>query len=132
MLQKGSKLYSIVTGSCPRCHSENMYENSNPYNLAKVLKMHEKCSNCDLKYQIEPSFFYGAMYVSYAINVALGVAAFVTSFVIFKASIINAFISIICTLVFLYPVVLRISRNLYINMFVSYDKTLTKKQKTSL
>jgi hypothetical protein len=38
--------------------------------------MHEKCSHCGLIYQIEPSFFYGAMYVSYGLNVATGIVAF--------------------------------------------------------
>ena len=27
--------------------------------------------NCDLKYMIEPSFFYGAMYVSYGLTVGI-------------------------------------------------------------
>ena len=39
--------------------------------------MNDYCSSCGLKYKIEPSFFYGAMYVSYGLTVAIGVAAFV-------------------------------------------------------
>ena len=79
MLKKGSKLNSILTGSCPRCQNESMYLDKNPLHFSKLLKMKEKCSHCSLKYLIEPSFFYGAMYVSYGLNVALGVAAFITS-----------------------------------------------------
>jgi hypothetical protein len=30
MLKKGNKLYSILTGSCPKCHEESMYMNKNP------------------------------------------------------------------------------------------------------
>jgi hypothetical protein len=48
--------------------------------------MHDNCSHCGLKYQIEPSFFYGAMYVSYGLNVA-GIAAFIISFIIFGYSL---------------------------------------------
>ncbi len=77
MLKKGSKLNSILTGTCPKCQNESMYKDPNPLHLSKVLDMHENCSHCGLKYQLEPSFFYGAMYVSYALNVALGVAVFV-------------------------------------------------------
>ena len=80
MFKKGSKLYSILTGSCPKCHQESMYSNKNPYHLSEVLHINEKCSHCKTKYRIEPSFFYGAMYVSYAVNVALGVATFVCVF----------------------------------------------------
>ncbi|KRB56394.1 DUF983 domain-containing protein [Flavobacterium sp. Root186] len=121
MLKKGSKLNSILTGSCPKCQKESMYSDKNPLHLTKVLKMNDNCSHCGLKYQIEPSFFYGAMYVSYGLNVAVGIAAFIISFVFFGASIGESFIAIVITLIVLFPFVLRLSRNLYINMFISYD-----------
>lgn len=121
MFKKGSKLNSILTGSCPKCQKESMYSDRNPLHLTKVLKMNENCSHCGLKYQIEPSFFYGAMYVSYALNVAVGIAAFIVSFVFFGVSIEQSFIAIVITLILLFPFILRLSRNLYINMFISYD-----------
>src|SRR6218665_1665033 len=105
MLKKGSKLNSILTGSCPKCQNESMYEDKNPLHLSKVLKMNENCSHCGFKYQIEPSFFYGAMYVSYGLNVAVGIAAFIISFVFFGANIEQSFIAIIVTLVVLFPFV---------------------------
>lgn len=128
MLKKGSKLNSILTGSCPKCQNESMYSDKNPLHLTKVLKMNEKCSHCGLKYQIEPSFFYGAMYVSYGLNVAVGIAAFIVSFVFFKSTIEESFLAIIITLILLFPFVLRLSRNIYINMFVSYDPKTQQQQ----
>jgi uncharacterized protein (DUF983 family) len=127
MLKKGSKLNSILTGSCPKCQNESMYSDKNPLHLTKVLKMNENCSHCGLKYQIEPSFFYGAMYVSYGLNVAVGIAAFIVSFVFLKTSIEESFIAIVIALIVLFPFVLRLSRNLYINMFVSYDPKTGRK-----
>jgi uncharacterized protein (DUF983 family) len=120
MLKKGSKLYSILTGTCPKCQNESMYLDKNPLHISKVLKMHENCSHCGLKYQIEPSFFYGAMYVSYGLNVAVGIAAFIISYVIFKSNLKTAFVAIIASLIISFPLILRLSRNIYINMFVSY------------
>ncbi len=127
MLKKGSKLNSILTGSCPKCQNESMYSDKNPLHLTKVLKMNENCSHCGLKYQIEPSFFYGAMYVSYGLNVAVGIAAFIVSFVFFGCTIEQSFIAIVITLIVLFPFVLRLSRNLYINMFISYDQKASQK-----
>ena len=98
MLKKGSKLYSILTGTCPKCQKESMYLDPNPLHLSKILKMHENCSHCGLKYQIEPAFFYGAMYVSYGLNVAIGIAAFIISYVLFSSSLKVAFIAIIVSL----------------------------------
>ena len=126
MLKKGSKLNSILTGSCPKCQKESMYSDKNPLHLTKVLKMNDHCSHCGLKYQIEPSFFYGAMYVSYGLNVAIGIAAFIISYLLFKTDILTSFIIIIIALILSFPIVLRWSRNIYINMFVSYDPNTKK------
>ena len=126
MLKKGSKLNSILTGSCPRCQNESMYLDKNPLHFSKLIKMNEKCSHCGLRYEIEPSFFYGAMYVSYGLNVALSIAVFIASYLIFESSIKVAFIAIVVANVVLFPFVLRWSRNIYINMFVSFDKKYKK------
>ncbi|NRD19500.1 DUF983 domain-containing protein [Winogradskyella eckloniae] len=122
MIRKGMKLYSILFGACPKCHQESMYVNKNPYVLSDIIKMNDTCSHCKTKYQIEPSFFYGSMYVSYAVAVAFAVTAFVISYSIFSTSIITAFIAIIVTLVVLMPIIMRLSRNIWINFFISYDK----------
>ena len=126
MLKKGSKLYSILTGTCPKCMNESMYVDKNLLHIGSILKMNEKCSHCGLKYQIEPSFFYGAMYVSYGLNVAIGIATFIISYLFFKTDILTSFIIIIISLILSFPIVLRWSRNIYINMFVSYDPKTKK------
>ncbi len=123
---KGSKLYSIFTGTCPVCQSESMYESSNPYNLSKATSMNERCSNCGTKYKIEPSFFYGAMYVSYGLGVAIAVATFIISFYFFSLEKLTSFFVILGTLVVLMPINLRLSRNIWINFFMSYDKEKAK------
>jgi uncharacterized protein (DUF983 family) len=121
MFKKGTKLYSIFGSKCPKCHGESMYKNPNPFNIARVYDMPERCSKCGTKYKIEPSFFYGAMYVSYALGVAIAVAAFITSRFIIGTSMITAFLSIIGSIVLLMPVNMRLARNIWINFFISYD-----------
>ena len=49
MLKKGSKLNSILTGSCPKCQNESMYLNKNRLHLTNILKMNKKFSHCDFK-----------------------------------------------------------------------------------
>lgn len=119
---KGSKSYSILTGTCPVCQEESMYKDSNPYRLQNILKMHERCSQCGTKYKMEPSFFFGAMYVSYALGVAVSVAAFIISYVFFGGGLMTTFLAITASLVILMPVILRLSRNIWINMFLSYKE----------
>jgi uncharacterized protein (DUF983 family) len=127
MLKKGSKLNSILTGSCPRCQEESMYVDKNPYNLKNMYKMHEHCSHCGLHYQLEPSFFYGSMYVNYGLTVIVGIAAFLVSKIVLGLELTQSFISIIVALVVLMPINSRLARNIYINMFVSYDKNAANK-----
>ncbi|MGC4040355.1 MAG: DUF983 domain-containing protein [Flavobacterium sp.] len=131
MLKKGTKINSILTGTCPKCQEERMYVDRNPYNLSKLFTMHEHCSHCGLQYQIEPSFFYGAMYVNYGLTVALGVAVFIITKVFMGLGITESFVSIILALLVLMPINLRLSRNIYINMFVSYDKKAVKNKKAA-
>lgn len=129
---KGTKLYSILTGSCPVCHNESMYVSKNPYNFSKVISMHERCSNCNTKYQMEPSFFYGAMYVSYGVGVALGVGAFLIAHYIFQLNLMGSFLFIIGTVLGLFPFILRLSRNIWINLFLSFDKTKSQVNTTQI
>lgn len=128
MLKKGNKLYSILTGSCPKCHEESMYTNKNPYAITQLFNMHERCSNCGTKYKIEPSFFYGSMYVSYGVGVAFAVAAFVIAFLFLGASLVNTFIAIVLTLVVFMPVIIRLSRNIWINFFIKYEPPMVRSQ----
>jgi uncharacterized protein (DUF983 family) len=128
MLKKGSKLYSILTGTCPKCHQESMYIVKNSYILTKVFDMNEKCSHCDTKYKIEPSFFFGAMFVSYGVSVLIGIIAFLVSHFIFKTNLKTSFVSIVISLIALMPIIMRISRNIWINIFIHYDKNFKIKK----
>ena len=86
------------------------------------MKMHEHCRNCGFKYKVEPNFFFGAMYVSYGIAVLCGVLIFVLSHFMFKAGLVSSFKAILIGLILLMPVITRLARNIYINLFVNYNK----------
>jgi len=119
---KGTKIYSILTGNCPVCHMESMYKNSNPYKIEETLKMNERCNYCNTKYKIEPSFFYGAMYVSYGVGIGFAVVAFAIAYYVAKLSLLASFFCIVGTLVVFLPIILRLSRNIWINIFMHYGK----------
>ncbi|MBU2525652.1 MAG: DUF983 domain-containing protein [Bacteroidetes bacterium] len=120
MLKKGTKLNSILTGTCPRCQNESMYLEKNPYKVSAIFKMHERCGSCGLIYKIEPSFFFGAMYVSYALGVAVATAFFILSYLIAGFNLLETFLVIIVGLFLILPLLMRYSRNIWINFFVDY------------
>lgn len=131
MFKKGTKAYSIFKNKCPKCHEGHFFEDDNPLHLKKVLKMHERCPNCNFKYQIEPSFFYGAMYVSYGLSVAMSVATFVILYML-KLNFVQIFIGIIVSLILFTPFALRLARLIYINLFVGYDPDYKDEHTTTL
>ena len=122
MVKKGTKLFSIVYGKCPKCHEGDFFKYGFTFNPSKITKLHENCSNCGLKYMMEPSFFYGAMYVNYGITVAISVLVFLIAKLGFDLTLLSSFLTVLAALVLLAPINLRLSRILWINLFVSYKK----------
>ena len=119
MWKKGTKIYSVLHNKCPRCQEGDFFVKSAGFRFKDNLKMHQKCSHCGLKYMLEPSFFYGAMYVSYGITVAMAVAVFVTSQLL-GLGLLSSLIGIFVVLVLANPFIMRVSRILYINLFIKY------------
>lgn len=129
-------LWSMITMKCPRCRRGEMFCNNSAYrklSLKHIFAMPDNCSVCGQKYDMEPGFWYGTSYVSYALTVALSVATFVAWVVLIGVSVkdgdnriywwlgINAVVLIVAQ-----PWLMRFSRVLYIRFFVSYDKDFEK------
>lgn len=85
--------------------------------------MYDRCEHCNQNFKLEPSFYDGAMYVSYALQVALFVSVSVAFYVLYPdAEVIYKISAVIILILLLFPLVLRISRSLWIHFFVSYKK----------
>jgi uncharacterized protein (DUF983 family) len=135
---KPNNLWSIVTMKCPRCRRGPMFNDSNAYRklkLSHIFDMPEHCTVCNQKYDLENGFWYGTGYVSYALAVAISVATFVAWFVLIGVSTEDNRIfwwlgSNILFLIVIQPLLMRISRVLYIRFFVSYDEDFEKHKPT--
>ncbi|MCB0410559.1 MAG: hypothetical protein KDD29_10095 [Flavobacteriales bacterium] len=77
-----------------------------------------------MKYEKEPSFFYGAMYVSYALTSGWFIFWYIIySYFIEMDTII--FVSLlVLSIILLSPLTIRWSRLVWLNFFYKYDKTL--------
>lgn len=74
MISKETKLYSALFQKCPQCHKGDMFKHS-AFSL-KFGEMHKNCPVCGFDFIQEPSFYFGAMYFSYAIQVAVFVLVY--------------------------------------------------------
>lgn len=63
-----SEFSAAVQCKCPRCRRGKLFDG--PMYGFKSQTMHKRCSHCHLVYEREPGYFYVAMFVSYAFNVA--------------------------------------------------------------
>lgn len=129
-------LGSILGMKCPKCRKGNMFRSGNPWNLKKVFDMGERCEKCGQPFEIEVGFYYGTGYVSYALCVAFSVATAIAWFVLvgfgsYSMSFMHWLIVNIVLLVLIQPWLMRLSRSIYIHMFVSYDETAIKNHQHS-
>lgn len=81
MPERTSKLYALIHAKCPYCRRGDVFTGT-MYGF-NIQRTKEVCGHCGGRIEIEPGYFYAAMYVSYAMNVAemLGVSILVYLFV---------------------------------------------------
>lgn len=78
-------IVAIFQTKCPKCREQNMFMHP-ALNVRGFLKMHRHCPGCGQALHPEPGFYFGAMYFSYAINVAMMVAFGIAFEVLFQPS----------------------------------------------
>jgi uncharacterized protein (DUF983 family) len=121
-----SKLQAVFGGLCPRCRQGKIFRNPF-YSLTGFDKMHEHCPHCGLRYEIEPGYFIGAMYVSYAVSG--GVALFLTFLLFFVFNDPSTWIYltvIVGSIVLMAPISFRIARVVWLHFVagIKYQKEL--------
>ena len=122
VIAKETKAYSILYNKCPRCNKGDFFY-SHPYNIKQFGKKHFNCSGCDLKFEREPGFFYGSMFVSYALSVALFIAWWILKIVLLPQMEASAMILVMIVIqIGLAPLILYLSKLIWLNLFVKFDK----------
>ena len=119
-MNKGTKLYSILKGKCPHCHVGDFFL-THPYKLKTMGDIYDKCPACEETYNPEPGFYFGALYVSYA----LGCAFLITILVALKildveVSLLQKCIGISIPWLLLTPKMHALSKIIWANFFMKY------------
>jgi uncharacterized protein (DUF983 family) len=100
---------------CPKCGKGSLFFNSNPYQLKTMSKMNVNCPACGISFHQEPGFYWGAMFVSYALISGFVFLNTIWIFFVFGWNLwahilINSFVIVILS-----PLSFRISRALWLN-----------------
>lgn len=64
-----SPTLALLSLRCPHCHEGRLFTHS-AFNLAHFTDMPAHCEVCAVPLEPEPGFYWGAMFISYAFNVA--------------------------------------------------------------
>lgn len=116
---------NIVSEKCPRCHKGEMFINK-WYHISSNNKMVERCAVCGQRTQLEPGFFHGTGYVSYALTVGFSIITFVlwiliTDIGLKDSRIFYWLIGNVILLILMQPFFMRWSRMLWLAMFFKDD-----------
>lgn len=116
---------ALFSGKCPRCRKGDLFKTS-LWDLSGFWKMNSHCTNCGISFEPEPGFYYGAMFVSYAINVAIFITIGVSLYVLSNPTDWVYITSIIGGAIFFAPFSFRYSRILFLYGFggIRYDSSL--------
>ncbi len=126
-----SKFLALVKGKCPQCQSGKLFTHG-AYNLSKFMEMETHCPVCDLQFEIEPGFFWGAMYVSYFLTVGmmLVIGGAILIFSHGNAGFWTYIIPIISTMIGASPLTYRYARLLMLYFFspIKFNYKLANKK----
>jgi hypothetical protein len=122
MPSQRSLLSSIFRMRCPRCRRGPLFTDPNPFNLRKIEVMHKQCPVCGQDLVVEPGFYFGSTYISYALNVAWIIPGFLIAYAVLGWSFQAIMIGMLSVLLVLAPVLFRLSRSIWVHIFVRYQR----------
>lgn len=111
-----SRWRNMLAGRCPACGQEPIFK----YPLKNITKfgvMNKNCAHCSVSFEPEPGFYFGAMFVSYAFNVALLVAIWLVLYLFWKPSDTIYIVAISTGILLFMPLFFRASRVLWLYAF---------------
>lgn len=117
-----SSLYHILKNECPNCNIGKVFRDKSFFFSVGFPKMNENCSHCNSKFEKEPGYFFGAMFVNYALTVGQGlVTYFVVSLFFDKTFDLRMFPIIATVIILMGSFNIRLSRLIWIYMFRNYS-----------
>jgi uncharacterized protein (DUF983 family) len=111
----------IFRNECPKCNKGKVFRDKNFFFSIGFPKMNKYCSYCNYKFEKEPGYFFGAMFVNYALTVGEGLITYFIAHQFFHKTFDLRIIPIICSVVILLCFFnIRLSRMIWIYMFKNY------------
>ncbi|UNY98900.1 DUF983 domain-containing protein [Zhouia spongiae] len=112
-----SRYVKALQCKCPKCEKGKVFRSNGNSLLFRMPKMFHSCQECGYVFEREPGFFFGAMYVSYALAVAELISMLVVIKFILGMSNIVLLCGVVIVAVLLSTFNFRVSRSLWMYFF---------------
>lgn len=123
-MSKRNFILNAFMKKCPRCQEGDLFVK--PFEFSKPVNMPENCPVCNQKYEPEPGFYYGSMFLSYIFSAFFFLGIMGLCLIVFKMSL-NASMGVLLFIAALtYMFFLRMSRSIWINLMIKYDPDAKK------
>jgi uncharacterized protein (DUF983 family) len=116
-----NRFLSLLKEKCPQCEKGEVFKSKGTIFTLKFPVMNKKCSHCSHTFEIEPGYFYGAMFVSYGF-VVLEMFVFFLISLLFDISLNLRLSVIIIPMILLSIVNFRYSRIIWMYVFTNKKK----------
>ena len=119
---KNSKVLAILRMKCPRCQEGDLFPAGTLLHPARFSEMNKSCAKCGQDFEPGLGFYYGAMYASFGFNTLIFIAVWVGMALTLEEVMIGTMVIVLAVVsVALLPLNFRLSRALWINIFVDYE-----------
>ena len=112
-----SIVVDVLKCKCPNCRKGDVFSEGGNIFLFKMPKMNARCTECDFKFEKETGFFFGAMFVSYALSVAQMIISLVLFWYFVDLSPVRVYVIIASIAILLSTLNFRLSRSIWIYIF---------------
>ncbi|WP_323755874.1 hypothetical protein [Roseivirga sp.] len=119
-----SRFNALRKGKCPKCETGKVFITNGNILKLKGPVMHDNCPHCNYKFEREPGYFYGAMFMSYGITMAEALATFVIIQIFNLDLSVDGIMAVIIAviLIFIFPNY-KLSRILWMYIFTKKEET---------
>ena len=115
-------IYHILRNDCPNCKKAKVFRDKSFYFSFGFPKMNEFCGHCNYKFEKEPGYFFGAMFVNYALGVGEGLITYFIAHCFFEETFDLRIYPIIGAVILIFSCFnIRLSRMIWIYMFKNYS-----------
>lgn len=113
-------LSSCLNMTCPQCRATRMFKKPGFFVYFKTFEMHANCGKCGLKFELEPGFWYGALWASYPLLIIIEFPFLLMSLFKSWGNYWSPLVIMAIVFIILWPTFIRLGRSIWVHAWVKF------------